>query len=237
MQFQRGGKEWIDPRLAEEIAKLSWPIAFLDFETTMAAIPWHAGLKPYETLPFQFSAHILYEDGRFEHREWLNTEDRVPTLPFIRNLRSSLDSMGSVLVYTNYENRILSEAIGLLNRLHHEESKEEREWIVELLDSGRIVDQHDWVYHYYFHPQMAGRTSIKMVLPSDVGRPARKPKKLSPPYSVTMSHSIPQVSGSFSSIGGSIFPVELESKKQVEVPFHLKLEYPLGLPWFPRLAA
>lgn len=166
LQFQRDGKEWIDPRLAEEIAKLSWPIAFVDFETTMAAIPWHAGLKPYETLPFQFSAHILYEDGRFEHLEWLNTEDRVPTLPFIRELRKALTGVGSVLVFTEYEIRILTEAIGLLNRLHHEESQEEREWITELLNSGRIIDQHDWVHRFYFHPQMGGRTSIKVCLPS-----------------------------------------------------------------------
>jgi len=163
---QRSGTEWIDPQLGEEIAGLSWPIAFVDFETTMAAIPWHPRLKPYETLPFQFSAHILHEDGKFEHREWLNTQDRVPTLSFIRELRAALADFGSVLVYTDYENRILSEAIGLLNRLHRDESGEEREWIADLLNSERIVDQHDWVYKYYFHPLMSGRTSIKVVLPA-----------------------------------------------------------------------
>ncbi|MGJ8650854.1 MAG: DUF2779 domain-containing protein [Opitutaceae bacterium] len=166
LECQGSGNEWIDPQLREEIEKLQWPIAFVDFETTMSAIPWHPGLKPYETLPFQFSAHILHEDGSFEHREWLNTEDRVPTLPFIKNLRSALDGVGSVLVYTDYENRILTEAIGLLNRLHHVESKEEREWIADLLNSDRIIDQHDWVHRFYFHPQMGGRTSIKVVLPA-----------------------------------------------------------------------
>lgn len=166
LNYQQSGEEWIDPELSEQIAGLNWPIAFVDFETTMAAIPWHAGLKPYETLPFQFSAHILHEDGSYAHKEWLNLEDRVPTLPFIQNLRASLDGVGSVMVYTDYENRILSEAIGLLNRLHPEESKEEREWIADLLNSKRIVDQHDWVYRYHFHPLMAGRTSIKVVLPA-----------------------------------------------------------------------
>lgn len=166
LQYQRSGEEWIDPQLGEEIAKLQWPIAFLDFETTMAAIPWHSGLKPYETLPFQFSAHILHEDGSYVHKEWLNTEDRVPTLPFIRELRTALDSVASVLVFTEYEIRILSEAIGLLNRLHHEESKREREWIAELLNSGRIIDQHAWVHRFHFASGMSGRTSIKVVLPS-----------------------------------------------------------------------
>ena len=166
LEYQYNEEEWIDPQLGEEIDGLSWPIAFVDFETTMAAIPWHGGLKPYETLPFQFSAHILHEDGRYEHKEWLNLEDRMPTLPFIQSLCASLAGVGSVMVYTDYENRILSEAIGLLKRLHRDESQEERQWITDLLHSGRIVDQHDWVYNYHYHPQMAGRTSIKVVLPA-----------------------------------------------------------------------
>lgn len=166
LKYQRSGGEWIDPRLGDAISTLSWPIAFVDFETTMAAIPWHVGLKPYETLPFQFSAHILHKDGRYEHREWLNLKDRVPTLPFIQNLKASLEDVGNVMVYTDYENRILSEAIGLLKRLHGDDSKEERQWIADLLNSGRIVDQHDWVYKYHFHPKMSGRTSIKVVQPA-----------------------------------------------------------------------
>lgn len=43
LNCQKSGKEWIDPKLGEEIAKLQWPIAFLDFETSMAAIPGTPG--------------------------------------------------------------------------------------------------------------------------------------------------------------------------------------------------
>jgi len=108
----------------------------------------------------------LRENGNYQHKEWLNTEDRIPTLAFIQNLRESLAGVGSVLIFTDYEIRILKEAIVLLNRFHHDESREEREWIGNLLNSGRIVDQHDWVYKYHFHPDMSGRTSIKVVLPA-----------------------------------------------------------------------
>ena len=168
MQLAYGerGEEWIDPRLGERIAELRWPVAFMDFETILAAVPWYAGLKPHEVLPFQFSVHILHADGRAEHREWLNTRDRNPVLPFIRALRAALEGTGSILVYTDYENRILKEAAGILRRLHLHESAPERSWIAGLLESGRIVDQHDWVYRYYFHPLMGGRTSIKAVLPA-----------------------------------------------------------------------
>lgn len=166
LQFQRADQEWIDPKLAAEIKSLSWPIAFLDFETSMAGIPWYSGLKPYEVLPFEFSCHVLHRDGRMKHVHWLNQEDRLPTLPFIQALAGALENVGSVLVYTDYEQRVLSDACSLLTRLEYESSDGERKWIRELLGSGRIVDQHDWVHQYYFHPRMGGRTSIKKVLPA-----------------------------------------------------------------------
>ncbi len=164
LHFQRKNEEWIDPKMKDLIGKLQWPIVFLDFETSMAAIPWYTGLKPYEVLPFQFSAHILYEDGRMKHREWLNTEDRIPTLYFIRALQRALEGTGSVLVYTDYENRILKEAISFLAR-HAPISALEREWTSDLLNSGRIVDQHEWILQGFIHPR-AVFTSIKKVLPA-----------------------------------------------------------------------
>lgn len=165
LQNQRIGQEWIAPELAEEIENLQWPICFLDFETTMAAVPKHKGIRPYETLPFQFSAHVLNDNGQYEHREWLNTLDRIPTWPFVRALMKALSGIGSVLVYTDYENRILKESMEFLSRFG-DESRTERRWIFDLLHSGRIVDQHEWVHRHYFHPLMGGKTSIKMVLPA-----------------------------------------------------------------------
>lgn len=165
LKCQKGNCEWIAPQLAGEIAQLEWPVAFLDFETTMAAVPKHKGVRPYETLPFQFSAHVLHRDGRYEHREWLNTEDRIPTLPFVKSLMKAMDGIRSILVYTDYENRILQESFEFLRRFGSE-SKVERGWIYELLNSGRIVDQHHWVHKHYFHPQMCGKSSIKRVMPS-----------------------------------------------------------------------
>ena len=165
LRNQLQGQEWIASELAEEIDNLQWPICFLDFETTMAAVPKHKGIRPYETLPFQFSAHVLHENGQYEHREWLNTIDRISTWPFVRALMKELDATGSVLVYTDYENRILKESLEFLSRFGNE-SRIERSWIFDLLNSGRILDQHEWVHRYYWAPLMGGKTSIKKVLPA-----------------------------------------------------------------------
>jgi hypothetical protein len=43
-------------------------------------------------------------------------KDEIPTLEFIRQLKSALKGVGSVLVYTDYENRILQEAFEFLRR-------------------------------------------------------------------------------------------------------------------------
>jgi len=162
---QKAGKEWVAPELKDAIEQLQWPIAFVDFETSMAGMPWYANTKPYEVMPFQFSAHIVERDGSWRQVEWLNVDDRPPTLEFIRQLRTALEGVGSILVYTNYENQRLQDAIGFLLRLPDETSAE-RTWISKLLSSGRIVDQHQWVYDWYFHPAMEGKTSIKKVLPA-----------------------------------------------------------------------
>lgn len=75
------------------------------------------------------------------------------------------ESVGTLFIYTDYEVRVLNDARGILERLYPEATVE-REWITDLLSSGRLVDQHDWVYRYHCHPLMGGRTSIKVVLPA-----------------------------------------------------------------------
>ena len=45
-----------------------YPLHFIDFETSQAALPYTKGRKPYEQVAFQFSHHIVHEDGRIAHQ-------------------------------------------------------------------------------------------------------------------------------------------------------------------------
>ncbi|UCF86141.1 MAG: DUF2779 domain-containing protein, partial [Desulfobacteraceae bacterium] len=83
--------DYISPALKDELMNVEYPVHFLDFETIGPAIPRYAGTRPYQTIPFQWSDHILCEDGRVEHREYLCEEDKDPREEFTRSL---LDVLG-----------------------------------------------------------------------------------------------------------------------------------------------
>ena len=54
-----------------------YPLHFIDFETSMVAIPFNKGRRPYEGIAFQFSHHVVQKDGRIEHRgQYLNPTSR-----------------------------------------------------------------------------------------------------------------------------------------------------------------
>ncbi len=165
LKCARSGEEWVDPRLALEIARLQWPVRFIDFETSQAALPWLEGVRPYELLPFQWSLHTLLENGRLEHEEWLHDGRGIPTAKFIATLRAAVGESGSVLIYTPYEIQVLDLAKA---RLFEERGYEDPDvqWIEQLLTSRRLVDQHEWTMLHYCHPLMGDKSSLKKALPA-----------------------------------------------------------------------
>lgn len=67
---------WIDKQgLRDEMQSWVYPLHFIDFETAMLPIPFKKGAHPYQGVAFQFSHHIMYENGRVTHvGEYLNTD-------------------------------------------------------------------------------------------------------------------------------------------------------------------
>lgn len=67
----------LEPKIDKEAIKkvldsLKYPLYFIDYETYQTAIPKAKGTKPYEQLPFQYSLHIIKEEGApIEHKEFL----------------------------------------------------------------------------------------------------------------------------------------------------------------------
>ncbi len=103
---------WLDrDNLQYHMDSWIFPLHFIDFETAMAAIPFNAGRKPYEGIAFQFSHHIVHEDGTVEHcGEYLNTEKGTfPNYDFVKALKAQLEKdNGSIFRYSNHENTFLN---------------------------------------------------------------------------------------------------------------------------------
>ena len=160
----RSGKPHVDQAaLRTFLARLRYPVSYLDFETFATAIPMFDGLGPYQTVPFQFSLHIQDQPGGpLQHRGFLADGTADPRPEFIRQLRTALPKAGSVVVYN------ASFEFGVLNRLA-EAYPEHDAWVGNVQD--RMLDLLDPFKAFdYYHPGQHGSASIKAVLPALTGR-------------------------------------------------------------------
>jgi predicted RecB family nuclease len=149
-------QEYVSRDLRDDLRNMVYPLHFLDFETLSPAIPRYAGTRPYQTIPFQWSDHILSDDGNLDHREYLCEEDKDPRKEFTQSLLDALGSKGSIVTYTNYEEDIIKR-LGMV-------LPEYRDQLNALL--GRIKDLHKTISKKYYHPAFHGSFSLKSVLPA-----------------------------------------------------------------------
>ncbi len=152
------GKPYIDTvKLKEFLGELFYPYYFLDFETFSTAIPMFDGLTPYFHVPFQFSLHVVQEEGaESKHFEYLYNGKEDPREEFLRELMKVLGDSGSIIVYHK------SFEIGRLRDLAKHFPKHKK-WVDTVIT--RIVDLRDpFRKFFYYHPQQQGSASIKAVL-------------------------------------------------------------------------
>jgi hypothetical protein len=145
-----------DPAISRKLRKLKFPVHFLDFETFAPALPLYAGTKPYKTIPFQWSDHILNADGAITHREFLHDEPTDPRRPFAERLLETLGNKGSIVVYSSFEATRLRE-LGE----HFEDLAPTLERVRK-----RIVDLLPLIRDHVYDPEFHGSFSLKSVLPA-----------------------------------------------------------------------
>jgi hypothetical protein len=159
IETARAGRERIRrDRLRAFVDDVRYPCWFLDYETFQTPLPIFSGTWPWQQVPFQYSLHVLYEDGAIEHREFLWTDaGEAPIVPLVEALRRDVGDEGSVLVwwkgFEGSRNLELAEAAphlsGFLRGLNDR--------MVDLMEP---ISCGLWV-----HPAFGGSTSIKKVLP------------------------------------------------------------------------
>ena len=120
--------------LREEMKGWTPPYHMIDFETTAVALPFYKGMKPYEQVAFQFSHHIIHEDGSIEHAgQYLNEDVRkFPNFEFVRELKAQLgNDNGTVFRYATHENSILNDIADQLA----ESSEPDKEKLIAFIES------------------------------------------------------------------------------------------------------
>lgn len=168
--------------LDKEMKSWTYPLHFIDFETTMVAIPFHRGRHPYEQVAFQFSHHILTEDGQVIHKdEYINrARGHFPNFDFVRALKKALETdQGTIFRYATHENSVLCQIRNQL--LESQDEISDRDELVSFIESitnstgdsktqwegpRNMVDQCELVKKYFYHPHTKGSNSIKKVLPA-----------------------------------------------------------------------
>jgi hypothetical protein len=189
---------WVDrENMANEMGRWVYPLHFIDFETSMAAIPFNAGHHPYEGIAFQFSHHVVHEDDRIEHKgEYLNAEPGVfPSYDFVRALKKDLErDQGSIFRYSNHENtflnmiyrQLMADSMDIPDRNNLCEfiqsiTKSVRSSAEQWEGSRNMVDMWELVKRYYYDPYTNGSNSIKQVLPAILNSSSYLQEKYSQP--------------------------------------------------------
>ena len=152
------GEPWFSPELPAELAKLEYPLYFLDFETVNPAIPRFSGMRPYDHLPFQWSVHVQNQPrAEPERYEFLATDATDPRREFINSLCAVLGEGGSIVVYNQqFEANRLSELAAVLSEFAGR---------VETIQR-RLFDLLPVIRNCVYHPAFAGSYSLKAVLPA-----------------------------------------------------------------------
>jgi hypothetical protein len=153
------GEPLIQPQFIKDfVDDLAYPLHFFDFETFMEAIPRFDGQKPFMQMPFQYSLHILHENGELIHKEYLGDEFSDPRPGLVAQMIEDLGEQGSIIAFNqSFEISRIKE----LAKQHpqHADALEAlisrfKDLIVPFRNLG------------YYHPDFNGSFSIKSVLPA-----------------------------------------------------------------------
>jgi hypothetical protein len=156
---EQTGKETINHGAIKQFLKdLSYPIYHLDFETFHPAIPCWKNSSPHQHIPYQYSIHIEHEDGKLNHKEFLETSGIDPRNGLAKRLVETIPMDATVLAYNmGFEKRVIkglaesfSDLAPHLMNIHDN--------IQDLMKPFQKKD--------YYTAAMKGKYSIKNVLPA-----------------------------------------------------------------------
>ena len=192
--------------LKEALSSHKYPLHFIDFEAGLGPLPPVKGVKPYQNIPFQFSHHIMYEDGRVVHHQQVILADQgqFPNYDFVRELKKSVGEEGTIFRYHNYENTVLR----MVREQLEDSTESDKEELIAFIDSitkgkggdahvgeRNMVDLQKLIYWFYYDPATKGGNSIKDYLPALLRSSKYLQEKYSRPIKEIGLNSLNDLSG------------------------------------------
>ncbi|NOR56610.1 MAG: DUF2779 domain-containing protein [Sulfurovum sp.] len=150
---------YIDKNIIKDfLGTIEYPINFFDFETFQNAIPRFDNQRPYQQIPFQYSLHILHEDGAMEHKEFLGNENSDPRGALRAQMLNDITATGSIVAYNQSFEKTRIVELAEFDESRKDELLALNERFVDLIVPFRGRG--------YYHPDFNGSFSIKSVLPA-----------------------------------------------------------------------
>lgn len=143
------------------LSQLKEPVYYMDFETYAVTIPRFDGMKPNQSITFQYSVHVQ-EKGRLTHYSYLAPYNIDPREEFLKELKSVLGKNGSIVVYNQAFEQSRLKELG-------EQFPKYMKWISSL-DKRYIDLLLPFRAFSYYDPSQQGSASIKKVLPAITGK-------------------------------------------------------------------
>ena len=153
----RSGTLVVEAGLADALATIEAPAAFLDFETINPAIPVWNGCHPFEAIAVQMSCHVRGARGALVHHEFLAEGPGDPRPAIAQAVVTACDGARTVVAYNaSFEK----------GRLLHlaENVPTLRKALLDVAD--RLVDLLPIVRDNVYHPDFGGSFSLKSVAPA-----------------------------------------------------------------------
>ena len=163
IDFELNDKEpEIDKEAIENLLNsLKYPLYFIDYESYNVPIPEVEGTHPYQQLPFQYSLHIIREEGApLEHKEFLaEADDEDFIRHFAESMVNDLSEDGSVIVYNKvFEESHVNKKLAEM----YPDLKDE----IDRINSNMVDFMVPFKNRNYYMKEMEGSYSIKKVLPA-----------------------------------------------------------------------
>ena len=158
MQSQSTGEAFVDrEEISALLARLRYPLYFLDFETINPVIPVYNKSRPYQHVPFQFSLHVVENEGDDPvHHGYIDDKSGDPRKEILERLSRIIRPGGTIVCFEEtFEKKCLKES--------REVFDEYTGWYDEIIRDFLDLAVPFKNFHYY-HPAQEGSTSLKKVI-------------------------------------------------------------------------